>query len=246
MELGRVALVTGGSRGIGKAIAKTLTQRGYRVAINYNRTEPSESFALAVQCDISDPAQAKSLVGEVESKLGPVEVLVNNAGKLVLGDLFDIKQDEFEAMRKINVDGLSSITRAAAEGMKARTWGRIVNISSIAAHATSVPGTTFYAATKAAVNLLTRRFAYELGPFGITVNAIAPGFIMTDMVTDGRTPTQVDEIRERMASNAMMRRIGKPEDIAHAVAFVVSDEASFLTAQVLTVDGGRMDYIIHP
>ena len=246
MELGRVALVTGGSRGIGKAIAKTLTQRGYRVAINYNRTQPSESFALAVKCDIADPAQAKSLVGEVESKLGPVEVLVNNAGKLVLGDLFDMNQDEFEAMRKINVDGLSSVTRAAAEGMKARKWGRIVNISSIAAHATSVPGTTFYAATKAAVNLLTRRFAYELGPFGITVNAIAPGFIMTDMVTDGRTPAQVDEIRERMASNAMMRRIGKPEDIAHAVAFVVSDEASFLTAQVLTVDGGRMDYIIHP
>ncbi len=246
MELGRVALVTGGSRGIGKAIAKTLTQRGYRVAINYNRTQPSESFALAVKCDISDAAQAQALVGEVEEKLGPVEILVNNAGKLVLGDLFDMNQAEFEAMRRVNVDGLSSVTRAAADGMKRRQWGRIVNISSIAAHATSVPGTTFYAATKAAVNLLTRRFAYELGPFGITVNAVAPGFIMTDMVTDGRTPAQVDEIRQRMASNAMVRRIGQPEDIAHAVAFVVSDEASFLTAQVLTVDGGRMDYIIHP
>lgn len=244
--MARVALVTGGSRGIGKAIAQTLTDRGYRVAINYNRTKPENEFALAVKCDLADPVQAKGLVAEVESKLGPVEILVNNAAKLARGDLFEMNQDEFEAMRKVNVDGLTTVTRAAANGMKSRQWGRIVNLTSIAGHGTAFTGVTFYAATKAAVSLLTRRFAYELGPFGITVNAVAPGFIMTDMVTESRTPPEIDEIRERMSSRAMMRRVGQPEDIAHAVAFVVSDEASFLTAQVLTVDGGRMDYIAHP
>lgn len=243
---GRVALVTGGSRGIGKAIARRLNDLDYRVAINYNRTVPDEKFDLAVEADLADAAQARGLVATVERDLGPVEILVNNAGKLIRGDLFDMNQDEFEAMRKVNVDGLTAVTRAAAAGMKERRWGRIVNLTSIAAHGTAFPGTTFYAATKAAVSLLTKRFAYDLGPFGITVNAIAPGFIMTDMVTDGKSSNEVQEIENRMAQKAMVGRVSQPEDIANAVAFVVSDGAGFVTAQVITVDGGRMDYTGHP
>jgi 3-oxoacyl-[acyl-carrier protein] reductase len=107
-------------------------------------------------------------------------------------------------------------------------------------------GTTFYAATKAAVSVLTRRFAMELGPDGITVNAVAPGFIETDMVAQGRTPAEIASITEQIAAKAMVRHIGKPEDIAHAVAFLVSPDSGFITGQVLTVDGGRMDYIGHP
>lgn len=242
---GRVALVTGGSRGIGRGIAERLKRDGYQVAICYRQSRGDVEADLAVQADLADRTQAAGVVATVESTLGPVEILINNAGVLNRGDLFDMNTDEFEAMRKVNVDGLVAVTRAAAAGMKARGWGRIVNLTSIAAHGTAFAGTTFYAATKAAVGVLTRRFAYELGPHGVTVNAIAPGFIMTDMVTSGKTAAEVEDIRQRMSDRAMTRRVGTPEDIAHAAAFLVSDQATFITAQTLTVDGGRMDYITH-
>ena len=150
-----------------------------------------------------------------------------------------------EGMRHINVDGLVIVTRAVVPQMQARRFGRIVNLTSIAAHGTAMEGTTFYAATKAAVSLLTRRFAMDLGPQGITVNAVAPGFILTEMVSEGRTPEQVAAATEQLAAKAMVRRVGTPEDIAHAVAFLASTEAGFITGQILTVDGGRTDYIGH-
>jgi 3-oxoacyl-[acyl-carrier protein] reductase len=126
--------------------------------------------------------------------------------------------------------------------MKARRFGRIVNLKSVAALGTAMAGTTFYAATKAAVVVLTRRFALELGPHGVTVNAVAPGFILTDMAAAGRTEADFAAI----AARTMVRRIGQPDDIARAVEFLALPEAGFVTAQVLTVDGGRMDYIGHP
>ena len=137
-------------------------------------------------------------------------------------------------------------TQAVLDGMKQMGFGRIVNLASIAAHGTAFTGTTFYAATKAAVCLLTRRFAMDLGPLGITVNAIAPGFILTDMVHQGRSEEETRFLIEKMSAVAMMRRVGRPEDIAEAVAFLASPDSGFITAQVLTVDGGRMDYIAHP
>lgn len=244
--MSRVALVTGGSRGIGKAIAERLVRDGYRVAISYKSTVPDVAGATAVMADLAFPEQCARLVSETERRLGPVEILVNNAGVLARGDILEMDQAEFEAMRKVNVDGLVAVTRAALPGMKQRGWGRIVNLTSIAAHGTAFAGTTFYAMTKAAVTLLTRRLAYEFGPHGITVNAIAPGFIWTDMVKRGKSEQELREIDERMSARAMVRRVGTPEDIAHATAFLVSDGAGFVTAQVLTVDGGRMDYIAHP
>jgi len=244
--MSRVALITGGSRGIGKAIAARLKQDGCRVAISYKQSAGDTAADLAVRSDIAVPGEAATMVGRVERELGPVDILVNNAGVLHRGDLFDMNLDEFEAMRKVNVDGLVAATRAAALGMKQRGWGRIINLASVAAHGTNFSGVTFYAATKAAVVALTRRFAYDLGPHGVTVNAIAPGFIMTDMVTQGKSEAEVAEIRERMSSRAIMRRVGTVEDVAHAVSYVASEGASFLTAQTITVDGGRMDYISHP
>jgi 3-oxoacyl-[acyl-carrier protein] reductase len=130
--------------------------------------------------------------------------------------------------------------------MKAQRYGRIVNIASIAGYGTTLPGNTFYGATKAAVIALTRRLAMELGPHGITVNAVAPGLIPTDMVAGGRTEDEVRAILARMAERAMVGRVGRPEDIGHAVAFLAAPASGFITAQVLTVDGGRMDYIGHP
>src|SRR5690242_6129341 len=130
--------------------------------------------------------------------------------------------------------------------MKQRRYGRIVNLSSIAGHGTTLPGNTFYAATKAAVSVLTKRFAMELGPHNITVNAVAPGFILTDMVMEQRSEEEYQKMIQAIAARSMVGRIGDPEDIANAVSFLVAVESSFITAQVLTVDGGRMDYIAHP
>ena len=254
---GRTALVTGASRGLGRAIALRLARDGAAVCVNY-RTRAGEALAvvdqiraaggraIAVRADIGDPNQVREMVNRTAEELGPVSVLVNNAGVGVDVTLEDFDVSRLDEMRRINVDGLIHVTRTVIPSMKERRHGRIVNISSIAGHGTTLPGTTFYAATKAAVSVLTRRFAMELGPHGITVNAVAPGFILTDMVREDRTEDELREVVSRVAERAMVRRVGDPNDIAHAVAFLAAPESGFVTAQILTVDGGRMDYIGHP
>ncbi|MCX6609188.1 MAG: SDR family oxidoreductase [Acidobacteria bacterium] len=249
-----VAIVTGGSRGIGRATALRLAMDGVAVAVNYRENEAaatetaelilrSGGRAIAVQGDVGDPSCGPRMVAEVENRLGPVTILVNNAGVLKRGDLGDFDFSQMEPMRRINVDGLVHMTRAVVPGMQAAGYGRIVNLASIAAFGTAMAGTTFYAATKAAVMVLTKRFAMELGPRGITVNAVAPGFIATDMVFSGRTQAEGEELLRTMANKAMVRRVGTPEDIADVVAFLAGDRAGFITGQVMAVDGGRMDYL---
>ncbi len=250
-------MVTGASRGLGRAIALRLAHEGAAVAVNYvTRDDLAEQVAteiraaggraVTVRADVGDPEQDRKMVERVTRELGPVAILVNNAGTVFRATLETFEPAEMERMRRTNVDGLIHVTRVVAAGMKERGYGRIVNLTSVAGHGTSLPGSTFYAATKAAVSMLTKRFAMELGPYGITVNAVAPGFILTDMVKVGRSEQDYEQTLERMRNNAMTGRVGTPEDIAHAVAFLAAVESSFVTAQVLTVDGGRMDYIGHP
>lgn len=247
----KTALVTGASRGLGRAIAYRLAQEGAAVAINYSqRRDGAESLASEIknaggtagiyQCDVADRNQVETMVAAISEQLGPIDILVNNAAIFHSADLAQYDKARFEEMRQVNVGGVINTVIAVSESMKQRRLGRIINVTSIAAHGTSLPGTTFYAATKAAIITLTRRFAMDLGPFGITVNAIAPGFILTDMAQG--LQDSVDKIVEV----TMVRRIGTPEDIAHAVAFLASPDAAFVTAQTLTIDGGRMDYISHP
>lgn len=237
------ALVTGGSRGIGRAICMELARGGATVAINYReRAAEAEQVAaeiaaaggkaIVAQADVTDEAAVRKMAAEI----GPVDILVNNAGIFAGGDLGNFDFSRMDRMRRTNVDGVVYCTRAVVDSMKERRTGRIINITSIAAAGTAMEGTTFYAATKAAVVMLTKRFAMELGPFGITVNTIAPGYIATDMTQGGKAG-------EAIAAKSMMRRIGRPEDIANAVAFLASPASSFITAQMITVDGGRMDYI---
>lgn len=186
------------------------------------------------------------MVARFTAELGPISILVNNAGVAYRATLETFEPAGMEQMRRTNVDGLIQVTRAVVPGMKERGYGRIVNLTSIAGHGTTLPGSTFYAATKAAVSMLTRRFAMELGPHGITVNAVAPGFILTDLVKDGRSDDDYRALLQSVTERSMVRRLGAPEDVAYAVAFLVAPAASFITAQVITVDGGRMDYISHP
>jgi 3-oxoacyl-[acyl-carrier protein] reductase len=180
------------------------------------------------------------------SELGPVTILVNNAGIAWAATLEQWQPEGFARLRAVNVDGTIHAIRAVMAGMKTRRYGRIVNVSSIAAFGTTgFPGNHFYASTKAEVNILTRRFALELGPHGITVNAVAPGFTRTDMTRGTQTEEEWRDMETHFAAVAMTRRIGTPEDIANAVAFFAAPESGWITAQVLAVDGGRTDFIGH-
>jgi NAD(P)-dependent dehydrogenase (short-subunit alcohol dehydrogenase family) len=252
----QVALVTGGARGIGRATAQLLANRGAAVCVNYTaHTDIAEGFvgdiklgggrAIAVKADVADPSAVMAMVDRVEEELGTVTILVNNAGVSWRGTLDSYDPDQFAHMRRVNVEGVISATRAVISGMRARRYGRIINVSSIAATGTALPGNAFYAATKAEVTVLTKRFALELGSDNITVNAVAPGFIRTDLTKGGRGAEDWQSTEKNLAAKAMMGRIGEPEDIANAIGFLASPESGWVTAQVLTVDGGRTDYIGH-
>ena len=252
----QVAVVTGGARGIGRAVVRELAQRGAAVCVNYTaHAEAAEALvaeiagagarAIALKADVGDAAAVEAMVGSAERELGVVTILVNNAGISWQGTLDTYDAEQFARMRRVNVDGVIHATRASMRGMRERRYGRIVNVSSVAATGTALPGNAFYASTKAEVAILTKRFALELGPHGITVNAVAPGFVRTDMTQRGRGAADWQGTQERLAARAMMGRIGEPEDIANAVAFLAAPESGWITAQMLTVDGGRMDYIGH-
>jgi NAD(P)-dependent dehydrogenase (short-subunit alcohol dehydrogenase family) len=252
----QVAVVTGGSRGIGRATALLLAQRGAAVCVNYAaNADAAESLvaeitsgggrAIAARGSVAHAAEVDAMVARAEKELGPVMILVNNAGIAWQATLDTYDRERAAQMREVNVEGVVNTTRAVMGGMRQRRYGRIVNVSSIAAIGTALPGNAFYAATKAEVEILTRRFALELGPHGVTVNAVAPGFVRTDMTQRGRGADDWQGTETRLASRAMMGRIGEPEDIANAIVFLTSPESGWITAQMLTVDGGRMDYIGH-
>lgn len=254
---GQIALVTGASRGLGRAIALRLASDGAAVCVNYvKRADRAESLvdeiraaggqAIALGADVGDLAQVENLVMRTTDDLGPISILVNNAGVAWRATLDTFEVEGMARMRRTNVDGLIHVTQLVSRGMRERGYGRIVNLASIAAHGTALPGNAFYAATKAAVSVLTRRFAMELGPHGITVNAVAPGFILTDLVKEGRSEQEYAALLASMSQRTMVGRSGHPDDIANAVAFLATPQAGFVTAQTITVDGGRMDYIGHP
>jgi 3-oxoacyl-[acyl-carrier protein] reductase len=238
---GRTALVTGSTRGIGRAIAETLAGAGARVAVVGRDQSRAAEVASAVgggaegfACDVSDPASVVALVEGVERSFGQVDILVNNAGLTRDNILFRIKDDDWDAVIDANLRGAFVAIRAASRGMIKRRWGRIVNIASVVG-LTGNKGQANYAASKAGLIGLTKSVAKELGSRNILVNAIAPGYIETDM-TAAMTP----EARTALSGMIPLERLGKPADVAAAVAFLASEHASYITGQVLVVDGGMV------
>ena len=252
----RVALVTGGSRGIGRATVLKLAEQAAAVVVNYRKSAGQANQvvnevlalggrALAIQANVADQVQVQEMVEQSTREMGTIDILVNNAGVFKSGTLLNYDGADADLLWEVNVKGVIHCSAAVAPSMIEKQFGRIVNLSSVAAAGTSFAGTTIYSATKASVTSLTRRFAMELGPHGICVNAVSPGYVGTDMNWEGKNPDEIEQSIEVVSSKTMLGRVGKSDEIAAVIAFLASDEAGFVTGQVITADGGRMDFLTH-
>ncbi len=241
--MSRVALVTGGSRGIGRAISLALAQEGLAVAVNYaHRSDAADEVvelirstggqAVAVAGDVSQSAIVTELFARVSEALGPVEVLVNNAGITRDGLLVRMGENDWNDVLAVNLSSVYLCTKAAMRSMIKARWGRIISVSSVSGIAGNA-GQSNYAASKAGIIGFTKSVAKEVGSRGITANVVAPGFIETDM-----TDELGEEARANATSSVAVGRLGSPEEVASAVKFLASDAASYITGQVLVVDGG--------
>jgi 3-oxoacyl-[acyl-carrier protein] reductase len=239
----RVALVTGGSRGIGRAICLALAEQGHRVAVNYaaradsaeevvNRIVSGGGLAVAVQADVADVAAVEAMFESVSSSLGAPTVLVNNAGITRDNLLLRMSVEDFDEVLATNLRSAFLCTKAALRGMLKARWGRVISIASVAGLAGN-PGQANYAASKAGLVGFSKSVAKEVGQRNITVNVVAPGFITTDM-----TEALGDEVRDEAKASITLRRFGEAAEVAAAVAFLASEQAGYITGQVLGVDGG--------
>jgi 3-oxoacyl-[acyl-carrier protein] reductase len=238
----RVAFITGGSRGIGRAIALTLSRSGFDIVVASPELEKNEEVAaeiracngeaMTVDLNVTSPESVKEAFAKVIKDKTRVDVLVNNAGIARDGLAVRMKQADWDLVLRLNLDGAFLCIQQALPGMMKNRWGRIVNMASVVGQAGSA-GQANYAASKAGLIGLTKALAQEMASRGITVNAIAPGYVDTDM-----TNVLPEDVKKKILASVPIGRMGKPEDIANAVKFLVSDDASYITGQVLAVNGG--------
>jgi acetoacetyl-CoA reductase len=240
--MARVAVVTGGTRGIGRAISVALKDAGYRIAANYGGNDQAarrfneETGILVFKFDVADFDACAEGVKNIEAQLGPIEVLVNNAGITRDGTMHRMSWEQWNAVIQTNLSSCFNMSRAVIEGMRTRGFGRIVNIGSINGQAGQF-GQTNYSAAKSGMHGFTKALAQEGAARGITVNTVAPGYTETDMVR--AVPASV---LEQIIARIPVGRLGKPEEVARAVLFLVADEAGFITGTMLSVNGGQHMY----
>jgi 3-oxoacyl-[acyl-carrier protein] reductase len=241
----RIAIVTGGSRGIGRAIAMELARRGATVVVNYHSNgeaasevvkgiEAEGGSAKAVQADVSQFDQAEKLVKDTTAEYGKLDILVNNAGAARDGFIMMMSEEDWDFVIKTNLKSAFNCSKAAVRSMMRKRYGRIINVSSVAGIAGSA-GQTNYSASKAGLIGFTKALAREVAPRNITVNAVAPGYIPTEL-----TESVPEKLKAALMEVIPMGRWGEPEDVAHAVAFLASDEAAYITGHVLSIDGGMV------
>jgi 3-oxoacyl-[acyl-carrier protein] reductase len=242
---GRVAVVTGAARGIGFGTASRFAEEGAKVAIlDLDEAQAAEAAArlgeghLGVGCDVSDSEAAEAAVEKVVSELGGIHILVNNAGVTRDNLLFKMTAEDWDMVMNVHLKGAFNMTKAAQKHFVEQKYGKILNLSSVSALGNR--GQANYSAAKMGIQGFTRTLGIELGPFGINANAVAPGFIVTEMTdaTARRLKMEPEQLQAMNAEHNPVRRVGKPEDIAAAAAFLCSDEASYITGQTLYVDGG--------
>ncbi|ELC8424099.1 TPA: 3-oxoacyl-[acyl-carrier-protein] reductase [Clostridium perfringens] len=241
----KVAIVTGGTRGIGRAIALKLADHGANIVINYrNSDKEAEELkaileekgvkVLAVKCDISNFEDSKNLMDKCKEVFGKIDILVNNAGITKDTLIMRMKEEDFDNVIDVNLKGTFNCAKHASAIMLKQRFGKIINMTSVVGIAGNA-GQVNYAASKAGVIGLTKSLAKELGSRGITVNAVAPGFINTDM-----TASLSEKVKEEASKNIPLKRLGDPEDVANLVRFLASDAANYITGQVINVDGGMV------
>ncbi|WP_425577591.1 SDR family NAD(P)-dependent oxidoreductase [Nocardia callitridis] len=232
----RTAVVTGGGSGIGKAVAERLRADGHQVAIL--DLAPKEGEKFAYRADVTDRAAVDAAVADIRNELGPIGILVNAAGLDGFKRFATMSFEEWQRVIDVNLHGIFHCTQAVLADMTQVGWGRVVNISSSSAHS-GQPFMAHYVAAKSAVNGLTKALALELGPSGITVNAVPPGFIDTPMLRGAEERRLLGGTIDEHIQRTPVRRVGRPEDIAAACAFLAAEEAGYITGQILGVNGGR-------
>ena len=248
----KVAVVTGGNRGIGKGIALGLASAGCNVVVAARNVAMSREAAreieqqhgvktLCVELDVRDHESIQRMPEQVVSEFGRLDILVNNAGVTRRAELLDMSEEDWDYVLDTNLKGVFFCSQAAARQMIAQRYGKIINISSIAGKGWTDVGGINYSASKAAIIQLTKACARALGPYGINVNAIAPGSVDTPLLYANRTPEQVQAYKHNAIERAAIGRLGIPGDIANGVLFLASDHSSFVDGQTVSIDGGRFD-----